>query len=948
MFLTFYHFQFPSLENDHDMNDRENEDPVLLLPDMEHQSSSPTYDWAASNDLESSPPLVSYRKYGSGLANLGNTCFMNSMLQSLAHTPPLMKYFLTGAYEKDINRDNPLGTGGDLTTQFAELMSEIWGLKASRRFSNSANVVYPRDFKYTLGKHAEQFVGYDQHDSQEFVTFLLDALHEDTNRVRKKPYVEKPEQGENESDQEAADKAWSLYLKRDDSQVLDYFMGQIKSRVQCCDETCNRVSTTYDPFMYLSVPVPGSSDRTIKITFVPLNQKKRRLLLSIKIDKNGTIADLLQKIREKLKKIGYVSEIEEISIEDLLACDVWHQEIYTWYESKSPVDEIRDTDITFVYQLHPKRQVREAGLQPMQSQATKDEEHWEGPREKFFKEDLATSIELRSGDAWMSKLSGYLIHASGLNHAFGRYGKQEYRIANYHRLTGFIDGCVREIRKEENTSSDGDINVEPGQLIEPTTDENEQLRTKCDRSTHFKNVRSKFDVMVLECCAGKMAEEMKRIDQEKRTQYPDGFLVQVRLRKKREGYVTRDQCVAEPLVLRLPQTTSVADLRTELARVLSRAISDDTNSQTATGQSTSESEGRPGSFVQSWSLQQSAEESFLQRLPLHFERKSQSTYRSQASNEKPLGSVDYGEETNHKVASKTDPEELELVGDVVGDYGTIYVDVPADLLNKFDGTELDSCEDFESNDSDTTSMLIPDRNVSVYDCIEKYCQKEQLEETEMWYCGKCKKHVQAWKQFHLYRAPPILIVHLKRFQFSARTHRRDKISLFVDFPLEGLDLTEHVMSFDDSTKPVYDCYAVSNHFGGLGGGHYTAYCLNEDGKWCYYDDSRITEDVDPKEVVSSAAYVLYYKRRDVDSSLDFLSEVQTSYVDQKPAVIGAGVSKSWPSSEQGSEAAVIGDDDNMETCDGSTATSPMQSAQDEDEYGTPNDPMHDLDGFPLQ
>jgi ubiquitin carboxyl-terminal hydrolase 4/11/15 len=34
------------------------------------------------------------------------------------------------------------------------------------------------------------FAGYNQHDSQEFLNFLLDAIHEDLNRVFKKPYVE--------------------------------------------------------------------------------------------------------------------------------------------------------------------------------------------------------------------------------------------------------------------------------------------------------------------------------------------------------------------------------------------------------------------------------------------------------------------------------------------------------------------------------------------------------------------------------------------------------------------------------------------------------------------------------------------------------------------------------------------------------------------------------------
>ena len=65
------------------------------------------------------------------------------------------------------------------------------------------------------------------------------------------------------------------------------------------------------------------------------------------------------------------------------------------------------------------------------------------------------------------------------------------------------------------------------------------------------------------------------------------------------------------------------------------------------------------------------------------------------------------------------------------------------------------------------------KSISVLDCISKYCQVEQLEETEMWYCNRCKDHVRAWKQFHLYRTPPILIIHLKRFHYSALSHRSD-------------------------------------------------------------------------------------------------------------------------------------------------------------------------------
>jgi ubiquitin C-terminal hydrolase len=61
--------------------------------------------------------------------------------------------------------------------------------------------------------------------------------------------------------------------------------------------------------------------------------------------------------------------------------------------------------------------------------------------------------------------------------------------------------------------------------------------------------------------------------------------------------------------------------------------------------------------------------------------------------------------------------------------------------------------------------------------------------------------------------------------------------------------------------PLYDLYAVSNHFGGMGGGHYTAYCkLNDGGQWYCFDDSH-SYTVAESKVLSESAYVLFYRRR---------------------------------------------------------------------------------------
>lgn len=67
----------------------------------------------------------------------------------------------------------------------------------------------------------------------------------------------------------------------------------------------------------------------------------------------------------------------------------------------------------------------------------------------------------------------------------------------------------------------------------------------------------------------------------------------------------------------------------------------------------------------------------------------------------------------------------------------------------------------------------------------------------------------------------------------------ERINADVEFPLEGLDLSKHVIGVENGGKSlIYDCYAVSNHMGGVGGGHYTAYAKNPiNDKWYEFDDS---------------------------------------------------------------------------------------------------------------
>ncbi len=94
--------------------------------------------------------------------------------------------------------------------------------------------------------------------------------------------------------------------------------------------------------------------------------------------------------------------------------------------------------------------------------------------------------------------------------------------------------------------------------------------------------------------------------------------------------------------------------------------------------------------------------------------------------------------------------------------------------------------------------------------MERFSKSEQLGENDMWYCPTCKEHRPAFKKMDIYKVPDILVVHLKRFQYTAGTYfvHNSKIEDLVVFPIEGLDLSRHVVGPGGGSL-VYDLFAVS-------------------------------------------------------------------------------------------------------------------------------------------
>ncbi|CAB3977798.1 Ubiquitin carboxyl-terminal hydrolase 2 [Paramuricea clavata] len=182
-----------------------------------------------------------------GLQNLGNTCFMNSILQCLSHCWPLRDRMLSGD-SLQYNRQSKMK--GKLSIAFADLIKAMW----SKNRTNTA--VSPHSFKMQIQRFSPRFVGYEQQDSQEFLRFLLEGLNEDLNLVvntarrssRLSPDLNKL------SEKELSDHMWKQYKSRDNSLITDLFCGQIMSTLTCTK--CNHRSVTYDPFWDLSLSIP--------------------------------------------------------------------------------------------------------------------------------------------------------------------------------------------------------------------------------------------------------------------------------------------------------------------------------------------------------------------------------------------------------------------------------------------------------------------------------------------------------------------------------------------------------------------------------------------------------------------------------------------------------------------------------------------------------------------
>ena len=661
-----------------------------------------------------------------GSINLGNTCFMNSSIACLSNCSELTEYFLRQKYINDINEDNRDGAEGALAEEWYNLLGNYWLTKHT--------VGNPKNIKIIVGSKNRKFSGYNQQDSNEFMTVFLEILGEDLNRAKKKVYRELKEQQKEESDLEAAFRFWRLHVERNDSIITDLFHGLLKSTITC--PNCGFKNITYDPFNTLTLTIP-SENKIYQL------QEKRKKIVNYRLKKE-----------KKEKKEKVFVDIYYVFPFSLIQTKRFHIEVY---KSMSLIDIMKEIQ---------KRSDKRISLNLKYiSVSNKECEKFLEPKKvisnanfifSYEKEDRGMSqyhIPLYIRDN--NKMSAYpRILFLNKNSSYNEFKKKIYIL-----IRKYLNHPLYDPQKKEDFLEDKELN---NYILGNSN--------KLDKVSNL--LEKEFNLLQ------KNYSNLKEY-------------------KKKPPY----KVVIKFNINEIKKYTKIYDVNENNLQFLSQ-------------------------------LGITSENSYVDILLNYIKDESPKKY--------------------------------------------LFVELNNDSSFVKKGINFDTCivencpplkeeennnyeEEMEIEDDEAENQYSNSGNITLDHCLQYFTEEESLEKGNEWHCNKCKRRVMASKQIELFYLPRIMCICLTRFLKKGRFYDYTKNNSLVEFPLDNLNMERYICG-PDKFHSKYDLFAVSQHFGGMGGGHYTAVCKNIDGFWYEYDD-RSCSRISPRNVCSSAAYVLFYRRQ---------------------------------------------------------------------------------------
>ena len=724
---------------------------------------------------------------------------MNTALQCIMSCYELSSYFLKDIYKNHINTDNPIGTKGVLARAYTNLLKNC--------YNGTSSTFSPWDFKQAISGFQTMFMGYQQHDTQEFLNYLLDGLHEDLNKVKTKPAVEKDDT--QKEDKIKSREQWIGFLRRNQSILVELLYGQYKSTLHCPNTECNNISVTFDPFLSLTLPILQNANAyDVMCLFVPYDIRSCGIQVNLKFNGECTIMALRNKLA-KILKIHPMSFFVVKTNGDIQIEQFYNAKMLVRSSSGSSRMSMmgfgsdRDSNKTnyFLYQINPRYFY------------TKNNKNYIEENKNLYNRssfNLKESAESRRDEIKSIFAEDYDEDNSGAcEDGMFYYSKRSMQTYSGDLVTEFV-----KLNVDDNMGFNSDwvkIILHLNQYEFNMVSRRKKIilqrvmymhKSWTLKKTHFEVFKFFFSII-----ASRNNLSFKDLDELK------------------------------------------DDVELDYDNLFKKFFGDNFSPQSETD-----------------SIQVHEQKKYPYRLRIRSicnEAKNSTCYHCK-SRQCHDCLLPYAEDVTLKDLYNLVPKNTHNDTEMEIDNNFYYLNTNSQsrIVNKdimFELTWLDEYKHTlysklnEITDIDFKIQVQKKANsVSLDDCFKNFMKYEKLDPQNEWYCRCCKSHQRAKKKMEIYKSPPILILHLKRFT------NNNKLSILVDYPVKDLDLSDYIKNEDDNTSRLYDLFAVSNHYGGMGGGHYVAYGQNYFNKrWYKFDDSSVQE-INEDQVVKESGYVLFY------------------------------------------------------------------------------------------
>lgn len=747
-----------------------------------------------------------------GLQNLGNTCFMNTSLQCIANCYELSQYFLTDIYKKDINTDNPLGTQGALARSYANLLKEL--------YYGESNYYSPRHFKKAIATFQSMFTGYQQHDTQEFLNFLLDGLHEDLNRVIKKPFIEKDESSKD--DLVKSHEQWISFQRRNQSSIVDLLYGQFKSTITC---PCSNISTTFDPYLTVSLPLANRVqpyEVTCFFIFYDLSITPIQINLMFNTKTN------IMALRNKIAKIMNFNPFSFLIAK-------MDQKGYIEYlcTSKQPIikpstHQHSNQKAYFLFQINPET------------------------FEKFSKEYNVTNFTNKD----YKNMMDYLEKNNDRNKLYFEEGHEE------------DENCkTTETECYYSTSNYMVRNTQEKAIIKYSIDNNYGLSEDfMTCQIYMFGVTNNDDSAGVLQRARLIFPRMITISKSWTTEQIYKFIFNYfypHIKKQLLEYLAGTHHVAElsPEIINdeeklfqhfysnYDSSPESDDAEYFTKKKLPFRLYMNTFYHSKCKNNVFTGKEMIGHSLEGYTLFPISDtplEEFVSRIPSNNNGKTvDNTFLFMNDNTRFYSNLTNRDFYFQAVWNRDYTSGVKKLND--------KVDFDFKITKKFKNS------------------------IDLDECFRQFCKEEVLEEGNEWFCSACKQHVKASVHMQLYTPAPVMIIHLKRFKAN------NKIDTLVEFPINDLDMSRYIIGPNKYDNYLYDLFAVAHHYGGMGGGHYVASAKNHfDGKWYNFNDSSVSPEKE-EDIVNSSAYLLFYKRKDIKDTVNLDEIFNKNFIEYIPA-----------------------------------------------------------------